>query len=543
VDARRPKALEAGLFLLVVVLPLAFTPFTTSPFADPKVVVLAAGTLLVWAGGLPLDRRLARLAALWVLVTAVASAFGVDPLRSLGASTSGNGGGLIVTGCAAYLLVAGASLPPKLAERVRGWLTWTAAIVALVMLAFRFRPELFDAAVPDLSFVGATLGNQLFASAFLAVGFAAVAGDARKTLWWRPVMLTVLALGASTAGERSSYLLPAIALVAAFWKGRVPMRRGVPILGLVLAVFVGWQLLEPLLPSGGQGAVAQFASSATDTDRFVVWDATRRGWLERPLLGWGPVNTQSAYIHAASPADLAEATRRWNDAHDLFLETAVTSGVLGLGALLWLTWTVLKRALRVPPRLGWAFGAAAALAAYAAVEPYNLVLTPMLFLFAGIACGAAADVVTSSSRRSSALVGTALAAGLALAVLLLTASTLEEWGERYSEAWAFRAALAIQPWRLSAQEGLAFHLAIDARAGDDRAAAEARSTIQSAVRRHPWDVDVRLQAADVELLLKDPEAAHGWAARQIARFPADGPAIRELLEGSSEPQTALGPNP
>jgi hypothetical protein len=540
VDARRPKVLEAGLFLLIVGLPIAFTPFTTSPFGDPKIVVLAIGTFLVWASGLSVDRRLARAAGVLVLVTAAATAFGVDPLRSLGASTSGNGGGLLVIGCSAYLLVAGASLPPKLTERMRGWILWTAAVVALVLIAFRFAPDAFDAAIPDLSFVGATLGNQLFASTFLAVGFAAVAGDAHRTLWWRPVMVIVLALGASVAGERSSYVLPAIALAAAFWKGRVPLRRGLAIFGLVLTVFVAWQVVEPLLPGEGQGALSQFASSATDSDRFVVWRVSTRGWLERPVVGWGPGTTQSAYVHAATPADLEEATRRWNDAHDLFLETAVTSGLVGLAALLWLAGAVLRRALRVPPSLGWAFGASAALGAYALVEPLNLVLTPLLLLLAGVACGGGIETTPQPGRFVRPAVGVALAVGAVLSIVLFAGATLEQWGTRYGEPWAYRAAVAIQPWRISAQEALAERLAIDGRAGDEKAAAEARSTILEAVRRHPWDVDVRLRAADVEELLRDPSAARAWVQRQIVRFPADGPRLLALLAGSEEPTTSLG---
>ena len=109
VDATRPRVLELGIFLLVVALPLAFTTATSAPFADLKLVVLASGTVAVWASGLSIDRRLARVAGLWVLITAIAAFTGVDTLRSLAASTIGGGGGLIVTASCAYLLVAGAT--------------------------------------------------------------------------------------------------------------------------------------------------------------------------------------------------------------------------------------------------------------------------------------------------------------------------------------------------------------------------------------------------------------------------------------------------
>ena len=82
-DVRRPRCLELGLFLVVVAVPLAFTPFSDSPFADPKILLLVAGTLLVWLGGVPVDRRLAVAATAWVAVTAVACVAGVDPTAGL----------------------------------------------------------------------------------------------------------------------------------------------------------------------------------------------------------------------------------------------------------------------------------------------------------------------------------------------------------------------------------------------------------------------------------------------------------------------------
>ena len=83
VEARRPQALEAGLFMLVVALPLAFFPQSRSAFLDVKILVLATGALLVWASGLPADRRLALPALVWAAVIAVAALAGADPVESL----------------------------------------------------------------------------------------------------------------------------------------------------------------------------------------------------------------------------------------------------------------------------------------------------------------------------------------------------------------------------------------------------------------------------------------------------------------------------
>ena len=537
-EARRPQALELGLFALVVALPLAFTPFTTEPFGDPKLVLLALGALMLWLAGASHDKRLAGAVGALVLASAAAAVFGVDPLRSLTDDASGNGFGLIPLACSAYLVVCGVSLSAKDADRVRRWLAWTGVVVAALLVTRRFLPSQLGE-VGGAGFIGATLGNELFAGAFVAAAMPGVALDDSRARRARFAMLAVMALGLGIAGERSSYLLPVVALAAAGWRGRGGARTTIVAIVWVVAFTLAAGPLTSLAPDEGRTegtGVTQFGSAGTDVGRFTVWRVVRRGFSERPLLGWGPDETKSAYIHAATPGDLETATRRWADAHNIVLEVAVTSGVVGLAAFLLLAFGTLRRAFRAPPRLGWAFGAAASLAAYHAFEPLNLVLTPLLFLLAGIAGssleGRDRAAAGGGIRRPRRTTGTLLAVALAVSLVLFTASALEHWGDTYGEPWAYRAALKIEPWRLSAAEDLAIRLATDGRAGDEDASAEARSVIGDAVADHPWDPDVRTRAADVELLLKDPEAARQWIQRQIDRFPADIAALDELERGT-----------
>ncbi len=110
-------------------MPLAFTVFSWAPFADAKLVFLALGTLLVWIGGVPLDRRLAIAAGAWFGVTVIAAIWGVDPLRSL-TGYDFPLTGLAMLGPCAYLVVVGASLPPRTVARMRGWLVWTGLLMA-----------------------------------------------------------------------------------------------------------------------------------------------------------------------------------------------------------------------------------------------------------------------------------------------------------------------------------------------------------------------------------------------------------------------------
>jgi hypothetical protein len=81
----------------------------------------------------------------------------------------------------------------------------------------------------------------------------------------------------------------------------------------------------------------------------------------------------------------------------------------------------------------------------------------------------------------------------------------------------------MQPWRISAAQGLAEDLAVGG--GEDGSAAatatEARDLVRRTVDLHPWNPGVRLVAADVEHLLGNEEARLEWYRRHLEVFPND----------------------
>lgn len=540
-QVRRPQLAQIGLFLLVVALPLVFGPFASSPFGDPKLVVLTFGTLVLWAAGVAIDRTLAIVATAWVAITASAALLGVDPSVGFTARTDGQGSGLIVVTCAGVLAVLGAGLPADLRDQARRWLVATGAVVAAIGLIARLLPEFTSGLPGDLALRGATLGNPVFAVGFLAAAVAAaiggIGGIGERIRPRTIALLAFLALGTASFGERSSIVLPIVAVVVTSWRGRLGWRHAAVVLAAVAIPLAAWQVAEPgLAPDrGGRGeAVTGLEVQATDRQRITVWSAMTRAGLERPVLGWGPGSSRTGFLAVATPEELERSNRNWADAHDLFLEAFVGSGTLGLAALVALCALLAVRALRAGRRWAWSFGAAAALAAYSLVEPVGIVLTPLMFLVAGIASSAPADAgeadtgvgareaeVRGTGRWVTAIVGALLALASLASLQMLAASSLERWGRVYGETWALRASTRVQPWRLSATERLALLWALDGRAGDEAAGDRARSEIAGAVERHPWDPDARLWAADVAILLFDQPAARDWLDAHLDRFPGD----------------------
>jgi O-antigen ligase len=524
VEARRPQLLEAGLFLVVLATPLAFFPLSVSPFVDVKLLVLVLGTLLVWASGIPVDRRLVLPASLWVGALVVATAAGVDPFESL---LGVEAGGLAMLGCATALLVVAPSIPAPLVERLRRWLVVCGAIAAAVVLADRLLPDVREALFEDIGFKGSLLGNPLFAAGFLSLAIAAALGRRGGRLAGSSAILALLASGAAVTEERSSIVLPVAALLAGFWYVRPDRRRLLAAAAAVVIPLALWSgpLAEVNSATSARYQVTgQLQTIVGEEQRLIVYASALRGFAHRPVLGWGPANTWSSYVRWTSHEDLASAGRHWGDAHDLVLQTMVMSGVIGLAALIFLMVRVAPGVLLAPrgPE-AWTSAGALLLAAYHLFEPVNVTLTPLLFLLSGIALARRAPAVAARGdargrRVARGLVGVALGLGLVLAGLNLGASALEKWGRSHFAPWAFRASLALQPWRISAAQGLAEDLAVGA---DEAAAAEARDLVRRTVDLHPWNPGVRLVAADVEHLLGDEAARLEWYRRQLEVFPND----------------------
>ncbi|HEX7463787.1 MAG TPA: O-antigen ligase family protein [Actinomycetota bacterium] len=538
-EPRRPQLLDAGLFLIAVAVPLALFPLSRAPFADAKLLLLSVGTLLVWASGVPASRRLSVPAAAWFGVCLVAAVAGADPLTSVIGQFASTG--LVLLGICALLVVIGPRLSERAVSHIRRWLVPTGLVVAAVALAYRFVPEALDRLVPDLSFVGSTLGNPIFAAAFLAACIPAAIADEEGRTWKLLAILTVITSGLAVNGERSSLLLPLVALAASAWFGVPDRRRMLAGAVTVVVVVIGWALVTPLLPTstGLSSTVEQFGTLKGEQQRVAVYTANLRAFSRRPVLGWGPGNAWSGYLNSASASEVRTAGRGWGDAHDLPLQSLVTTGVIGTAALLFLLARAAPGLSRRRRSSWWVPASASTLAVFHLYEPLNLVVTPLLFLLLGVATGesetapqpsptdlepqpAASTLRTSSSAIAARiLVATLLTMAVVVSGLVLTASALEQWGRTHYAEWALQRSLDVQPWRISAAETLAFNLALDGRAGDATAAREARALIKDTVEDHPWDPGVRIVAAGVEQLLRNPAGAQRWIDEQLRRFPSD----------------------
>lgn len=523
--------LEVALFLLVVVAPVAMTPFTASPSFDVKMLALAPAALMIALRRDTFRSTLTIPVAIWLAAATVAAVAGVDRWQSL-MGREDQGTGLLFLFVCGIMLMTGTRLAGSVRDRIPVWLVGAGVAAAGIGMAARLWPGWFHAATgrPLGAHGGGLppLGHAVFLGAFLAAGIAAATVLVRR----RPVLaaaaVAFMSAGIVLTGKRGPVVFAVVALAVGLVRGRVPWRRSALLAGALVAVVGGLTLID-MASTASQSAPLSAARrydevlSGSAAQRPAVWTAAARAWTRRPMTGWGPGNTAGATLSAATESEARTMERIWQDAHNLGVESLVTTGAFGFLALAAVMLVALGRLRRGSPAGGWALGACVALALHHAIQPMNLAVTPLFFLLLGLAGADRTD--DSSAPRGVAVRRAFLAVALVtipLAALRFGSSAMEANGRRYFSSGheSLTMSLRLEPRRISAASYLAVQRAIDGK-GNAAGAAEARATAARLVAAHPWDPTVRLVAADVEVLLGDPARAAAWLDEQLVLFPKD----------------------
>ena len=223
------------------------------------------------------------------------------------------------------------------------------------------------------------LGNPVFLESLLLGAIAIVSVRAAKTEvrslefggWMAALALMSVALEFSD--ERA-----AVGLMAILVAGLVLVYR---LKGLVVAVPAVVGYLVGYLSAGSSlgTRIAEGTSSVGFHQRLDLWRFAASALLHRPLLGFGPGELESATNPRMSLgfARTLQPGKLFADSHNLVIEVAVTTGILGLACFI--AWVV--PALLGARNLFVYF----ALMCFAVelVEPLNIAITPLAFLALG----------------------------------------------------------------------------------------------------------------------------------------------------------------
>ena len=213
---------------------------------------------------------------------------------------------------------------------------------------------------------GGTIGNTSFMAAYLLfdVFFAIIlllSNFLKKSAWggfWQifagtsllimtPVLLNSTGRGAIAAFFGGLFLL---GLGFLFFSRKKILKRlawaivlVLIISGIVLAVF------QPSL------AKSEITSTLTEMkSRFIVWENGWKGFLEKPVLGWGPENFIVVFSKYFNPCMFLPqcGSEIWFDrVHNIILDTLVTTGLVGLLSYLAIFIIAIYELLRLTPKI------------------------------------------------------------------------------------------------------------------------------------------------------------------------------------------------
>jgi O-antigen ligase len=405
-------ALAAYAFLL----PVIFTNRVYSWFIMPKfalgLVVLGPG-LVVLARFVRARDVTACWAAAFLVIAALATLVADAPIMSLlGEYFTVNGWLLLGIALGAWALgraavgrerwIENAILAAALVNAAVGWLEMST-------------PLHIEAIGPFLGRASGLMANPGFFAALCSGALWIALSRERKAE--RPLLSLVMVgflfgaveLGASRISLVASVLV-VVGFVVAYLRAK-DWRRAVALLAVAI---VGFGLAQLPGESTSSAAARVQSDSGGMSNRVLLWKSAVDGFVDRPLLGYGPGRSQVA----TTPRRTLEIARYegpdilYSDAHNVFVEVLVTTGALGF--LAFAGWVLLS-----------ARRARGALAGFAAVsgvallfEPQFIGLAPLIALALGAATAKAPDTKSVDLTFRDAKPLGALAVVLALGGLV-----------------------------------------------------------------------------------------------------------------------------
>ena len=531
-DRPPPRATPAGLAAAVLsaLLLIGFSPALETSVWAPK----AAAALVLAGIGVPMlarERSRAALAAsLFLAVATVSTLLSDNPGMAL-VGLWNWGTGLLLVAAAVGAWALGRSFTPadrRLLEHVL--IAGGLVLAAITLIQVRTNLSAYGI-LEKFGQPTALMGNPVYLAGALLLPAAIAIWRSRLSYWAVP-MVGVFAIVITLSRTRAAILL-------VFLLALVQLRRNWRSTLAIGAVVVGWSAGVWLIaaPSEQSGPNLDVAAVVTTTNqtytaregpgpRVASWLLAIEAVAERPVVGAGP----GRYMAATAPHRTLDFARQnpneyFADAHNFIVEYAVTTGVLGLVALL--AWIALA-----------SVGASGALALAALaggliqlVHAQNVAVTPLVMLCLGAAGRRPAPSRPLISRRAQALV-TAMGGGAALLVAgqFLAGQVALRQAYLDLDPTAAKAAYRLLPFWPEPAYRRAIATADDVIGTESEDWSEVRRYMTEAARRDESDPRQWVRLGDFERSRKDAPAAEAAYRRALAIDPWSSQALRGLVD-------------
>ncbi len=401
----REDNLYGVLFLLFLVAPIIFTPLMQDGYEPIKLFVflmLTAVALIV------LIRRnnifgnkyaLILLGSFWIF-NLISTIFSLDKINSLIGLPGRYPGSLIfISAWVIFIILIWSAIRNEESRRLSliRVIVFQGLAISLLGLTQQFDIGYYSGlAEYARPIIPSFLGNQNFSSMYL---LGAVAGigvlwqktQSRAASYYYAVTGLVVILAIALAGSRGAMLgllaTGIVYFVVALWR-KYPKLNLVAILGMILFAVVLYFSFQPALRADQIGNAVSAAEYTTES-RYIVWADSVGLIAQNPILGAGHGNFLLMFQGLGHT--LMVGSQRFDDAHNLFLNLAVTTGlpsvllflaIIGLAVLLAWRQTRLKQASSL-----WAMAALAGISVAACFNPVSLSIWLLLALAISFAIG------------------------------------------------------------------------------------------------------------------------------------------------------------
>ncbi len=379
-SSKRSPAVDAALFVLIILVPLAWTKLFVAEFTLAKLLTLNVGLALAAWGAAAAPKTLAGgVTALdyplfACLAAAALSALNADdPATSLRGRYDSYAAGLWGLTLVAAVAQLGARAARGREEAPARLLLWAAVIVAAYAVLQRagIDPVFRLKALPTRGRAVSTLGSPVDLGALLAL----LLPLALRRLDVERGALSVLcaatiAGGLLASGSRGALLAAGVGAVAYWLLSRRDPAKALPVATAVAGAAAALTVAYCFRPG---------AAASTDATRVEVWKAALEAFTRRPFLGWGPDGFEDAFKLLRSEAfvTLSGSSGHYQAyAHNELLHVLSSLGLVGAAAYAWLLASLYGCARRALQD-GKNRAPAAALAAGLLALGVNLALNPV----------------------------------------------------------------------------------------------------------------------------------------------------------------------
>ena len=344
-----------GLFLVpfipFIVLHGTFFPFITGKgFIFRILVEIVFGLYLILAFSdknyRPKFSWITKSVLFFTLVTLVADLFSANVYKSLWSNYERMEGFVLIIHLAAYYIVASSVLNASLWKKF-----WNISIFSSVIMSFYGVFQLLGKLTINQGGVrlDGTFGNATYLAIYLVFHiflclYLAVESNKTKWLRWIYVLIAVFeiiilyftATRGATIGLVGGLLLTGM-ILAFKEKENLKLRKlAYGLLGAVAIVVVGFLALRNSQLVKNSPVLSRFATlSASEfksQGRYFVWPMGIKGFLQRPILGWGQESFNFVFNKYYDPRMLTGQEQWFDRTHDVILDWLINGGIVGLAS-------------------------------------------------------------------------------------------------------------------------------------------------------------------------------------------------------------------